>query len=235
MEKIDGKKFEHVKNWIFDLDDTLYPYDSMLWKQIEDNIRDYISDYMNISPEEAYEKQIRYYKTFGTTLSGLMKETEIDPEIFVDAVHELDLSVLKPNPALKEALDKLPGRKFVFTNGAHKHGHNVTKQLGIHDCFDGFFGAKDTDFIPKPDIYAYEKMLKHFEINPKEATFFEDNQKNLRLPHEMGMRTVWIRNSSKEHNASTVKPDFCDYEIESLVNCINEIVASIHEEDNIIA
>src|SRR3954454_13737480 len=131
-QKSAPRNFNSVETWVFDLDKTLYPHDLNLWQQIDERIRAYVSDLLKISGDEAFRVQKDYYQRYGTTMRGLMTEHGIDPDAYLEFVHEIDHSPLEPNPALGAALERLPGRKLILTNGTKKHADAVMQRLAVH-------------------------------------------------------------------------------------------------------
>ena len=114
------------------------------------------------------------------------------PDEFLAYVHEIDCTVLPPAPRLDAALARIPGRKLVFTNGSLRHAENVLNQMGLAHHFDGVFDIKAADYIPKPAIETYRRMIEQFGFDPKEAVMFEDLAHNLKAASELGMTTVWF-------------------------------------------
>lgn len=182
----------NIRNWIFDLDNTLYRADAGFFGQIDKKMTDYVSRYLQLDPTNARAIQKQYLAEYGTTLSGLMAVHGMDPAEFLDFVHDVDVSMLKPNPALRAAIDRLEGRKFIFTNGSRGHAENVASHLKLWDLFDGSFGIDDVNYIPKPQRSPYVHFCDHFDIDPNSAVMFEDNLRNLEVPKAMGMKTVLI-------------------------------------------
>ena len=182
-----------VKYWIFDLDNTLYPPEMDLFAKVDVRMTEYIEDRLNLSREDAFTIQKKYWKEYGTTLSGLMQQHQLSPDDFLDFVHDIDVSRLSPDPELDAALSGLKGDKYIFTNGTTQHAENVSRQLGIDHHFADIFDIRAADYIPKPQKPAYEKMISHFGINPTEAVFFEDMARNLPPAAELGLKTVWVR------------------------------------------
>ena len=129
--------FDQVDTWVFDLDNTLYPHHVNLWQQVDERIRDYIADFLKISHEEAFRLQKDYYKRYGTSMRGLMTEHGMKPDDFLDFVHQVDHSPLEPNPALGAAIEKLPGRKLILTNGTRSHADAVLARLELDTPFRG--------------------------------------------------------------------------------------------------
>lgn len=184
--------FGLVENWVFDLDNTLYPHHLNLWQQVDERIRNFVADFLKISKEDAFRLQKDYYKRYGTTMRGLMAEHGMDPDAYLEYVHQIDHSPLTPNPALGDALEKLPGRKLILTNGTRKHAENVMKRLEIDRHFEDVFDIAAADLDPKPLPQVYERFLKRHDVNPQKAAMFEDLARNLEVPHRLGMTTVLV-------------------------------------------
>jgi putative hydrolase of the HAD superfamily len=184
--------FGHVENWVFDLDNTLYPHHLNLWQQVDERIRAFVADFLKISKDDAFRLQKDYYKRYGTTMRGLMAEHGMKPDDYLEYVHQIDHSPLTPNPQLGDALEKLPGRKLILTNGTRKHAENVMKRLEIDRHFEDVFDIAAADLDPKPLPQVYERFLKRHDVNPEKAAMFEDLARNLEVPHRLGMTTVLV-------------------------------------------
>ena len=188
----DPAAFAHVDTWVFDLDNTLYPRHTDLFSQISDKMTEYVQTLLQLPREEAYRVQKAYYHEHGTTLAGLMANHGIDPNEFLQAVHDIDYSWIDPDPALGEAIAALPGRKLIFTNGDTGHAERAARALGVLDHFEAIFDIVAADLVPKPAAETYDKFVGLHRIDPTRAAMFEDLPKNLVVPHERGMRTVLI-------------------------------------------
>lgn len=184
--------FSHVDTWVFDLDNTLYASNADIFPQIDARIRAFVANALKIDPDEAYALQKDLYRRYGTSLRGLMVEHGLSAPAFLDYVHDIDYSALQPDPALGEALARLPGRRFIMTNGTARHAEKTADQLGITPHFHGMFDIVAADLVPKPDASAYERMFRDFNIDPTRATMFEDLPRNLAVPHAVGMKTVLV-------------------------------------------
>ncbi len=182
----------HVRDWVFDLDNTLYPARSNLFAQIDVRIRDYVVRLTGAAPDDAYRMQKDYYRRYGTTLHGLMEEHAISPDGFLEFVHDIDHSPIEPDPALGSAIERLPGRKFIMTNGTVRHAERVAERLGITHHFDDIFDIVAADLLPKPHRETYEKFWQRHGIAPDKAAMFEDLPRNLTVPFDVGMRTVLV-------------------------------------------
>ncbi len=151
--------FGHVETWVFDLDNTLYPHHLNLWQQVDERIRSYVAEFLKVSKDEAFRVQKDYYKRYGTTMRGLMTEHGLKPDDYLEYVHQIDHSPLTPNPALGDALEQLPGRKLILTNGTRKHAEAVMARLEIDRHFEDVFDIAAADLDPKPLPQVYERFL----------------------------------------------------------------------------
>ena len=184
--------FKHTDTWVFDLDNTLYPHHVNLWQQVDERIRDYIVDFLKVTSEEAYRLQKDYYRRYGTTMRGLMEEHGLQPDEFLEIVHQIDHSPLTPNPELGTAIATLSGRKLILTNGTRRHADAVLRRLGIENHFDDVFDIRAAELEPKPRPQVYERFLAHHKVDPTRAAIFEDLARNLEVPHALGMTTVLV-------------------------------------------
>jgi putative hydrolase of the HAD superfamily len=178
--------------WIFDLDNTLYPRSSNLFQQVDDRIRAYVSRLLDVDADEAERIQRRFYKEHGTTLRGLMLTRNVNPDEFLEFVHDIDHSVVKPDPALGEALLRLPGKKYIFTNGSRQHAEKVAERLGFPTHFTDIFDIVAANLVPKPERETYDRFVNHFHVAPERAAMFEDLTRNLVVPKSVGMTTVLV-------------------------------------------
>ncbi len=190
--RLDMSRMSGRDVWVFDLDNTLYPAGCNLFAEIDTRITDFVARYTGLDRAEARALQKQYYAEHGTTLKGLMSEHGMAPEEFLAHVHEIDLSPLPILPDLCDAIQALPGRKLVYTNGSRRHAEQVTDYMKLAGSFDGLFGIEDALFAPKPAQEAYEAFCKHHDVNPLRAVFFEDMARNLAPAHAMGFATVLV-------------------------------------------
>jgi putative hydrolase of the HAD superfamily len=184
--------FDHVETWVFDLDNTLYPHHLNLWQQVDQRIRDYIAGFLKITHEEAFKVQKDYYKRYGTTMRGMMTEHGMNPDDFLDFVHQIDHSPLEPNAALGAAIERLPGRKLILTNGTRRHADAVLARLELDRHFEDVFDIIAADLEPKPSQQTYDRFLKVHGVEPGKAAMFEDLARNLAVPYALGMTTVLV-------------------------------------------
>jgi putative hydrolase of the HAD superfamily len=184
--------FKHIETWVFDLDNTLYPHHLNLWQQVDERIRDYIVGFLKVSRDEAFRVQKDYYRRYGTSMRGLMEEHGLQPDEFLELVHQIDHSPIEPNPALGDAIAELRGRKLILTNGTRSHADAVMERLGIGHHFEDVFDIRAAELEPKPRPQVYERFLKRHGVDPTRAAMFEDLARNLEVPHALGMTTVLV-------------------------------------------
>ena len=187
-----ARSLSHVTDWVFDLDNTLYPRTCNLFAQIDVRITNYVMDLTKLDFEAARDLQKSYYREFGTTLNGLMHQHKVDAEHFLNTVHAIDYSPVDPHPDLVETIRALPGRKFILTNGDTSHARSVLTRLGGDDLFEHVHDIRAMTFVPKPHRAAYEGFFTLYGIDPTRAVMFDDLEKNLVVPHDMGMATVQV-------------------------------------------
>jgi putative hydrolase of the HAD superfamily len=188
--------FRHVEVWIFDLDNTLYCSESGVFAQIERRMTLFVQNLLGLGFEEARRIQKAFYREHGTTLNGLMRVHGIDPEAYLAFVHDIDLSSLEQNPQLASALESLPGRKYVFTNGCRNHATRVLNRLAFAHLFDELWDIRTIAYRPKPDPDSYCEVLARASIEARRSAIFDDIPRNLVPAHELGCTTVWLRNDS---------------------------------------
>ena len=216
------KEFKKIKNFIFDCDGVLYDDLEGVFGQVSKRMTEYISQKLDLSLEKAKELQTNYFHKYNTSLNGLMIHHDINPQEFLKYVHDINLDFLKKDLKLRKELIELKTKKFVFTNGSHEHASNITKTLGISDLFDGFFDITDCNFIPKPSIEPYRKLIDKFNIKPSETVFIEDIAINLEPAKKLGMKTVWLKNNEYWGKKDSDKK-FVDLKIENLSSFLKEI------------
>lgn len=187
-----ARGFAHVETWVFDLDNTLYPHHLNLWQQVDERIRAFIAGFLKVTHEEAFRVQKDYYRRYGTSMRGLMAEHGLRPDDFLDYVHEIDHSPLEPNPELGAAIERLPGRKLILTNGTRKHAEAVVRRLAIDSHFEAVFDIVAAELEPKPSQLTYDRFLARHGVAAARAAMFEDLARNLAVPHALGMTTVLV-------------------------------------------
>ncbi|MAJ14488.1 MAG: pyrimidine 5'-nucleotidase [SAR116 cluster bacterium] len=215
----------NFKYWIFDLDNTIYDIKLGLFKKISERITNFIVSKYSLDIDEAKKIQKKYYLEYGLTLRGLILEKNLNPEEFLDYVHDVEHPELKKDKYLKSKIEKLQGKKIIFTNATSKHAEKILTILEIRELFDQIIDIKDLDYIPKPDKRSYQKLLECLNVDKeqlKKGIFLEDTVKNLIPAKELGMTTVWIKNSTNK-NDFTKNFKSIDYSF----NNINEFLDQI--------
>lgn len=183
----------HVESWVFDLDNTLYPAKCHLFAQIDARMTDFIRDAVGVDHAEARRLQKHYYVKYGTTLAGLMAEHETSPDEFLAFVHDIDHSVVPKNADLRAAIETLPGRRYIFTNGSVAHAEKTLARIGLQELFDDIFDIRAAEWTPKPHLRTYEKFLSAYRVRAWRSAMFEDLAHNLEAAHALGMTTVLVR------------------------------------------
>jgi len=222
--------FGHVRHWIFDLDNTLYPAHSSLFPQIDARMGLYIQRLLGVDPQEAHRIQKGLFHSHGMTLPGLMALHDVDPHHFLADVHDVDIDVLRPHPELGDLIARLPGHKYVFTNADAPYAERVLARLGLTHAFDALHDIHALSYVPKPQPGAYTHLCETHGIDPTRALFVEDMARNLAPAKAIGMRTVWIDNGSEQgpkNKGLGESRDHIDYIIPDLADWLTDVVSTL--------
>lgn len=219
-----------VDAWVFDLDNTLYPSTIGLFRQMDERMRAYIAAFLGIDEERAFALQKEYFRTYGTSLRGLMNHHRMDPAPFLAHVHDIDLSVLEPAAGLDQALGMLPGRKLIFTNASVHHAERVLDRLGVAHHFEAIFDIVAADYRPKPTLDAYHALVERFRVDPRAAAMVEDMAENLRPAARLGMTTVWVRTES-EHGRQGADGDHVHHVVDDLADWLQSVADAADDGD----
>ncbi|MCG3266646.1 pyrimidine 5'-nucleotidase [Yoonia sp. I 8.24] len=187
-----AQHFEHIDTWVFDLDNTLYHPSADLFGLMDPRFADYVMRVTGFDAGRAAQLAIDYWHSHGSTMAGLMEEHDVDPHHFLADVHDIDISHLTPDPELAETIGTLPGRKIVYTNGSNNHAARVLKARGLTHAFDAVFGIEEAALTPKPHAQSFVTVFARADVIPTTAAMFEDEARNLVVPHDLGMRTVHV-------------------------------------------
>jgi putative hydrolase of the HAD superfamily len=227
-----ARDFARTRVWIFDLDNTLYPAECNLFAQVDHRMGEYIAKYLGVPYPYARHLQKSYYRQFGTTLSGLMQVHKMEPGPFLDYVHDIDVSVVPEAPELAAAIERLPGRRLIFTNGSRRHAENVAGKLGVLHLFEDICDIAACAFVPKPTAEAFDRMVRLHGVNAGEAAMFEDMPHNLEAPHALGMTTVLVHSAYMDHPVQqemkrwTTLPEHIHHATEDLRSFLEDITAA---------
>jgi putative hydrolase of the HAD superfamily len=186
------QRFSHITTWVFDLDNTLYPPSARLFDQIEQRMTHWVMEALSVSRAEADRLRDHYWQLYGTTLAGLMAEHDVDPGPYLEEVHDISFAPLHPDPELAARIGDLPGRRIVYTNATVPYAGRVIEARGLSGLFDAVYGVEQAGYQAKPNRPAYETVFAADGLDPLAAAMFEDDPRNLAVPHEMGMRTVHV-------------------------------------------
>ena len=216
------KDLQSIKFWIFDLDNTLYSGNTRVFEQVDKKMTEYISKKLKVDKEEARKIQKNYFHEYNTTLNGMIKNHKINAHEFLEFVHDINIDFLQKDHSLAKEIERLDGVKIIFTNGSRKHAVNVTKRLGVDQLFDDIFDIVDCEFIPKPLMEPYKKLVKKHKIDPKLCVLVEDIARNLKPAYEMGMKTVWIENN-EPWASKYANSNFVNYRTNNLPEFLKKI------------
>jgi putative hydrolase of the HAD superfamily len=221
--------FAHIRDWIFDLDNCLYPASAGLFALIDERMGAYIERLMDCDPAEAKRIQKAHFHEHGTTLAGLMQACDVDPHDFLQDVHAIPLDRIAPDPRLATGLARLPGRKFVFTNGDEPYARRVLEAIGVDRHFDQLHDIHASDLRPKPDPHGYALLCERFGIDPRAAVLVEDMAQNLKPAKALGMTTVWVDNGS-ERGAHLAEEGHVDVIIADVGEWLEEILGDDNDD-----
>lgn len=220
-------RFSHIRDWIFDLDNCLYPASTGLFSLIDERMGAYIQRLLGCDPQEAKRVQKAHFHAHGTTLAGLMKEHDVDPHDFLEDVHDVPLDRVQADERLARLLPRLPGRRFVFTNGDAPYARRVLEAIGVQHHFDDLHDIHASDLRPKPDPHGYALLCDRFGIDPAHALLADDMVKNLAPAKQLGMTTIWVDNGSEQAGR-----DYDETVVDVRVADIGEWLASILGDEN---
>ena len=215
--------FRHIRDWIFDLDNCLYPASTGLFALIDERMGAYIQRLLDCDASEAKRVQKAHFHEHGTTLAGLMKTHGVDPCDFLDEVHAIPLDRVQCDQRLAAALARLPGRRLVFTNGDAPYARRVLEAIGVQSHFDELHDIHASELRPKPDPHGYALLCERFAIDPAHAVLVDDMAANLKPAKELGMTTVWVDNGS-ERGGHGAGESFIDHRIGDVAEWLESIL-----------
>ena len=206
-----------IETLFIDLDGTLYPAGNGVWDLIADRMNHYIHEHFGVPLEDVPALRLAYYHQYGTSLRGLQQHYDVDAEAYLAYVHDIPVQdYVRPNPALRQMLLKLPQPKWILTNSDRNHSNRILQALGINDLFEGVVDVIATDYYPKPDPYVFEVAINLAgNPDPNKSLFIDDLPKNLRPAREMGFTTVLVGDKPPE--------DTHDYFVRDIVSLVDEL------------
>lgn len=213
-----------INDWIFDLDNTIYPARTNLFLRVAVRITEFVAKHYRVSHDEARVIQKDLFHRYGTTMRGMMIEEAICPDTYLNFVHDIDLSDMPLDQELDRMIGALPGKKHIFTNGTVPHAENVLNAFGIRHHFDQIFDIVAADYIPKPGQHAFDQFMKKTSIDPTGAVMIEDMARNLQPAAALGMRTVWL-DSDIEWATLGADSDYVHYRADDLKGFLAAVAA----------
>lgn len=181
--------------WLFDLDNTLHDANPHIFPAMSQAMLDYVAEKVGVGETAAKALRDEYWQRYGATLTGLVRHHGIDPHDFLARTHDFldDLPrMLVFEPGLRHALERLPGRKILFSNAPRLYVEAVLTQIGIRRQFDSLWTIERLRFVPKPHLAAFRRLLRAERLNPRRCIFVEDSPANLRAAKRLGMKTVLV-------------------------------------------
>jgi len=185
--------------WVFDLDNTLHDANPHIFPHLNQSMTAYLEQRLGLDRDGANRLRVHYWRRYGATLLGLMRHHGVDPRHFLLETHRftsLDRMVLR-HPLLRSVLQRLPGRKLVFSNSPVHYSRAVLELLRVADLFEDVFSIEATGYRPKPDRVGFQRLLRKHRLAPRRCVMVEDNLDNLKAAKRLGMKTVWVDRSSK--------------------------------------
>ena len=213
----------HIRAWIFDLDNTLYPASADLFGLMDKRMTAYVARTLGLDDlAEAYAVQKSYFQQHGTTMAGLMADHAIDPHHYLADVHDIDLSVLAEDARLAQLIARLPGRKLIYTNGDEPYARKVLARLGLSESFEAIHDIHAMAYKPKPHAESYASMIAGLRVDPASSVFVEDMARNLAPAKALGMTIVWLDNGSEQ--GRDADRSYVDYRITDLADWLHSIL-----------
>jgi len=194
----------------FDLDDTLYPASTGLWKAIKERMNTYMCERMGIPKDQVPVLREQYFKMYGTTLRGLQARHNVDVDDYLAFVHDLPLKdYLTPNPLQRQIIASLPSRKLIFTNADANHARRVLSALNLDDLFDTIVdvNAVAPYCKPMPESFAIAQELAD-EPDPRKCVIIDDIPRTTRTALEVGMASILYGTNETTKDASGVFTDW---------------------------
>ena len=185
--------FAHVETWVFDLDNTLYPPAARLFDQIERRMTAYVMRTLGVEAAEADALRDSYWREprhdAGRADARAWRRSGA---VSRGGARHRPRRRSRRRRRLRRRSGGCAGRKVVFTNGSREHARRVTRACGLEGAFDALYGFEDAGFVPKPEAAAFAAIFARDGLAPGRAAMFEDDARNLAVPHRLGMRTVLV-------------------------------------------
>ena len=201
------------KTWLFDLDNTLHNASAHIFPHISRSMMQYICEHLDLDEGEATRLRQKYWRRYGATLMGLMKHLGTDPDHFLQQTHQFaDLpGMVVAERGVKAMLQRLPGRKILFSNAPRLYSETVLETMGIRPCFDAVYTVERLRYQPKPSVRGFMHLLRGERLDPRRCIMVEDTLLNLLTAKRLGMKTVWV-------SACTRRPPCADVTVSSVLD-----------------
>ncbi|MCS7261149.1 MAG: pyrimidine 5'-nucleotidase [Anaerolineae bacterium] len=210
-----------------DLDDTLYPAHAGIMKVVGERIGQFMVNHLDVPPEMAPSLRRLFRERYGTTMRGLILHYGIDPEHYLEFVHDIPLTdFIRPNPALSSMLGNIDLTKVILTNASREHALRVLAILGVQHHFAQIMDVRDFHYHSKPHRYAYRRALQILQAQPEECILVEDMPRNLAPAVAMGMFGVLVHNPYVEAEDGTDVADIYVNDILELADKLQPIIAA---------
>ena len=193
--------------WLFDLDNTLHDASPHIFPRINQAMRDYIAHHLALDSASADRLRLDYWNRYGATLLGLTRHHAIDPAHFLRETHrfpDLERLIAFEKP-VRHALQRLPGRKLLFTNAPLAYAETVLGLTGLDSLFAAVYSVESLNFQPKPMLAAYRNLLRVERLSPRRCIMVEDSLANLVTAKTLGMKTVWVSTGLRDSPSVDVK------------------------------
>lgn len=217
----------HVKTWVFDLDNTLYPADARVMDQVDRRMTEFVMKLLDLEWDAARAVQKKYWREYGTTLNGLMANHGVDMPAFLAFVHDVDHSVITPDPVLAERVGRLEGRRLVFTNGSVRHAEKVIDRLGLNGLFDDLYDIEAGGYMPKPHRESFDRFTAKHAVDPAGALMFEDSARNLETAASLGFTTVLIRAGEHDPHGESAGPGDHPAHVHYAADCLRTFLGRV--------
>jgi putative hydrolase of the HAD superfamily len=178
---------------LFDLDNTLYPQECGLFRLIEERIKEFLRVRLGLTQKDAAALRRRYIREYGFTLVGLMKHNCVDPDDYLEFVHEVDVEgVLAEDKGLARLMSRIPLTKVIVTNGTKRHAQRVIRSLGIEPFFSHIYDITFMQYCPKPHLSTFRRVLDHLGVAAEECLMLDDHPPTIAAAKALGMTTVYV-------------------------------------------
>ena len=194
----------NINTFLIDLDGVLVT--PKLTRSIPNRVAQYAVRYLGYDVGSASHRCREAYRRNGTNLEGFLQEGHaIDHDHYHSFIHgQLQYKAhLEKAPALKNVLNTIPVKKYVFTNANLAHAETCLAYMGIDSCFDGIIGHETLQAMYtgqytacKPKHVSMDLALSYAKADPLTTLFFDDQPRNIHMGMDCGVRSVLVGESN---------------------------------------